>query len=86
VYAATYGDSLDSTPGLTILGTYADDPSPTAFPQSNWGHLFTALSYATDHGAPGASDGYTRLTGAANWGSNAIKFNDFPQYGVARRP
>jgi hypothetical protein len=86
VYSATYGDSLDSTPGLTIMGTYADDSSPTAFPQSNWGHLFSALSFATDHGAPGASDGYARLTGAANWNSNAIKFNDYPQYGVARRP
>ena len=85
VYAATYSDSLDSTAGLAITGSYADDTSVTAFPQGNWGHLFTALSYATDHGAAGAVDGYARVTGASNWVSNATKFNDYPQYGVARR-
>lgn len=85
IYTASYGDNLDSTPGLTILGTYADDTSPTAFPQSNWGHVLTALSYAADHAAPNALEGYARLTGASNWSYNANRFNDFPQYGVTRR-
>jgi hypothetical protein len=85
VYKATYNDNLDSTPGLSIIGNYADDPSTYAFPQGNWGHLVTALSYAVDHGASGASAGYGRVTGASNWSSNAVKFNDRPQYGVVPR-
>jgi len=85
VYTATYGDALDSTAGLPIIESYADDPSAVAFPESNWGHVWTALSYAADHGAAGAAEGYARLTGASNWASNAVKFNDRPQYGVARR-
>jgi hypothetical protein len=85
VYRATYGDNLDSTPGLPIQGNYADDPSSYAFPQGNWGHLVTALSFAVDHHASGASDAYGRITSATNWPSNAVKFNDRPQYGVAPR-
>jgi hypothetical protein len=86
VYKATYNDNLDSTAGLPIIGSYADDATTYAFPQGNWGHLMTALSYAVDHGASGASAGYGRVTGASNWSSNAAKFNDWPQYGVVPRP
>ena len=85
VYQATYGDSLDSSPGLSLLEGYADDPSPAAFPQSNWGHVLTALAYAVDHGTAGALEGWQRVSGANNWASNTNKFNDWPQYGVAPR-
>ena len=84
-YKATYNDNLDSTPGLSITDNYADDQSADAFPEGNWGHLVTALSYAVDHGATGAAEGYSRITGASNWANNAAKFNNRPQYGVARR-
>jgi len=85
VYDATYGDQLVSTAGQSMLESYAEDPSPTAFAQGNWGHLLTALSYAVDHGAPGASDGYARVESASNFVSNTTKFNNWPQYGVAPR-
>ena len=82
VYNATYSDA---PAGNTIEGSYADDGSTNAFPQSNWGHVITALSYAKDHGAPGAAEGYARVTMATNWNSNAVKYNDWPQYGVLSR-
>jgi hypothetical protein len=82
VYNATYSDA---PAGNTIVDSYADDNSAVAFPQGNWGHVITALAYAKDHGAPGAAEGYTRITGASNWNSNAVKYNDWPQYGVLSR-
>jgi hypothetical protein len=85
VYDATYGDALDSTAGLAILESYADDASAEAFPQGNWGHVITALSYAVDHGATDAQAGMDRVLGASNWATNAAKFNDWPQYGVLPR-
>lgn len=81
-YAATYSDSITCSAGSPIEGGYADD---SGFPQGNWGHLMTALSYAVDHGAAGAAEGYARVTSASNWASNATKFNNWPQYGVVRR-
>ena len=85
VYDASYGDDLDSSPGLSITGNYADDASAMAFPQGNWGHLITALAFAVDHGAGGARPGYARISGASNWSSNVGRFNDWPQYGVVPR-
>ncbi len=85
IYRATYGDQLPSGDGLSLLESYADDPSSTAFAQGNWGHLITALSYAKDHGASGAAAGYNRVTGASNWNANAVRFNDWPSYGVLSR-
>jgi hypothetical protein len=84
VYQATYPDASQEE-GKTIKAAYADDPSTDAFPQGNWGHVMTALSYAKDHGAPGAASGYARVVGASNWSSNAVKYNDRPQYGVVSR-
>jgi hypothetical protein len=83
VYQATYPTA--PADGATIKESYADDGSSYAFPQGNWGHVMTALSYAKDHGAPGAADGYARVVGASNWNSNAVKYNDWPQYGVVSR-
>jgi hypothetical protein len=84
-YAATYSDSIACAAGSPIQEAYADDPSEYAFPQSNWGHLMTALSYAVDHGAVGAAESYSRVTSASNWASNAAKFNNWPQYGTVKR-
>jgi hypothetical protein len=84
VYRINYGDNLDSTLGLSIMGNYAD-AGIYAFPQGNWGHLVTALSYAVDHGRSGAADAYGRITSASNWSTNAASFNNRPQYGVVPR-
>jgi hypothetical protein len=85
IYNATYGDALACGAGAALSESYVDDPSDYAFPQGNWGHLMTALSYAADHGATGAAESYARITGASNWSSNAAKFNNWPQYGVVKR-
>jgi hypothetical protein len=85
IYNATYGDALACGAGAALSESYVDDPSDYAFPQGNWGHLMTALSYAADHGATGAAESYARITGSSNWSSNAAKFNNWPQYGVVRR-
>jgi hypothetical protein len=85
VYDATYGDQLASGDGMAIMESYADDQSADAFPQGNWGHLITALSYAKDHGAAGAAASYARVTGASNWSGNATKFNKWPGAGVLSR-
>lgn len=86
VNLATYGsDNLTAADGSTILESYADDPSADAFPQGNWGHVITALSYAVDHGATGAQAGMNRVLGASNWAANATKFNNWPAYGVLPR-
>lgn len=84
VYAATYTDGASCSPGLALQESYIDS-APAAFAQGNWGHLITALSYAADHGVAGAAEAYGRITGASNWPSNAVNFNDWPQYGVLRR-
>ena len=83
VYQATYPAA--PTEGAAIAEAYADDGSANAFPQSNWGHVITALAYAKDHGVPGAAEGYARVVGASNWAGNAVRFNDWPQYGVLSR-
>ena len=82
VFQATYPTA--PVEGTSIRESYADD-SNVAFAQGNWGHVITALSYAKDHGAPGAQEGYARVTSAGNWDSNAVGFNDWPQYGVLSR-
>jgi hypothetical protein len=84
VYAATYTDGASCAAGLALQESYIDS-SPAAFAQGNWGHLITALSYAADHGVAGAAEAYGRITGASNWPSNAVNFNDWPQYGVLKR-
>ena len=85
VHNATYGDSLDSSNGLPILDAYADDPSTYAFGEGVWGYMITALAYAVDHGAAGASAGWARLTSASNWASNTNKFVYRPQHGIMPR-
>jgi hypothetical protein len=84
VYQINYGDNLDSTQGLSLIGNYAD-AGVNAFPLGNWGHLVTALSYAVDHGRSGAPEAYGRITGASNWSTNAVHFHTWPQYGVVPR-
>jgi len=86
VYTATYSDSIACAAGSPLQESYVDDNSAYAFPQGNWGHLMTALSFAVDHGVSGAAESYARVTGASNWSANAVKFNDWPQYGVVKRP
>lgn len=84
VESATYGAPAACASGSALEGSYIDSNNDYSFAQGNWGHVVTALSYAVDHGAAGATAGYGRVTNASNWAGNATYFNDLPQYGVVR--
>lgn len=57
--------------------------SPAAMATGYWGNLHPAIAYAVDHGAPGATAAYQRLTGADNYQPN--QFDDTPEWGVVPR-
>lgn len=61
IYAATLNRANDVGSGDQLRGAYFPDPS------SYWGNLQPALSYAVDHGVPGATAAYARMTSARNW-------------------
>jgi hypothetical protein len=46
-------------------------PNPTSY----WGNMQPALAYAVDHGVPGASEAYRRLTTAPNWADIVTAFD-----------
>lgn len=50
-----------------------------------WGNLMPALSYAVDHGAPGAAAGWDRVTTASNFPIQAADYIDNPVWGVRPR-
>jgi hypothetical protein len=55
-------------------------------PNGYWGNLMPAIAYAVDHGAPGASAAWARLTGASNWSVLASAgFDDIPIWGIVPR-
>lgn len=80
----------------TLQGSSAGTPSGNltlgAGVTGYWGNLLPAISYAVDHGAPGAAAAYNRLTGANNFsvlrnntgGASGIPA-DFPQFCVQPR-
>lgn len=86
VVTATTGVSIPTGNNLYRHGTATLWPSNDAtYMTSYFGQHFLALSYATDHGAPGAASAWLRVSGAQNYNSVTAQFNDFPQYGVAPR-
>ena len=50
-----------------------------------WGNLMPALSYAVDHGAPGAAAAWDRGTTASNFPIQAADYIDNPVWGVRPR-
>lgn len=67
----------------TLTGTSGGAPD---IPNGYWGNLLPAISYAVDHGAPGAAAAWARLTGASNWaGLENSGFNNVPMWGVVPR-
>jgi len=64
------------------------EPLESGYPETGtayWGNLMPAISYAVDHGAPGASEGWNRITAASNFGVQAADYNDNPVWSVAPR-
>lgn len=80
VYAATYA-VVPSWMGQTE-GTLAAEYSSDGWGVSMWGNLVPAISYAVQHGVPGAVDGYNRMVSASNWKALINTFNSRPVWGV----
>lgn len=81
VMAATNGAQ---SCGTTLLGSGAESPAEayTAY----WGNILPAISYAVDHGAPGAAAAWARLTGATNWsGVVGSNWSSVPIWGCKPR-
>ena len=73
-------------PGCT--NTLADGDAGVGGAASGyWGNLLPAISYAVDHGAPGAPAAWGRLIGASNWVVlRSSGFGNTPIWGVVPRP
>jgi hypothetical protein len=81
-YAATFATPpawLGSTEGTLA---FEFQPDYQAGVRGMWGNLQPALAYAVRHGVPGAVDGYTRMTAAANWAQFQAQFNLNPVWAV----
>jgi hypothetical protein len=76
--------SANTSCGNTLGGTSGGDPANAS--TGYWGNLMPAISYAKDHGAPGAAASWTRLTGATNWNTVLSSgFGDVPIFGIIPR-
>lgn len=80
----------DDPCGSTLLGSSGGLPALAS--QGYWGITLSAISYAVDHGATGASAAYARMTGATNWSdvenstaSTPTGFNNDPKWGIIPR-
>jgi hypothetical protein len=62
-----------------LRGSYF--PSATSY----WGNMQPALAYAVQHGVPGASAAYARMTSAANWSTFVEDCNVNPVWSVMPR-
>lgn len=84
VYTATFG--VPNTNCSTILqGSSGGAPSTAPF-QGYWGVVLVAIAYAVDHGAAGASESWSRLNSASNWGTvEGSGFDNAPTWGVVPR-
>jgi len=94
MWTKNFGATSSPSNTLGPASLQSDDPALACIGQ--WGNLFPAIAYAVDHGAPGASVAWARLTGATNWNSiiaNCIAtvpsdvggWNDTPIWGIVPR-
>ena len=78
IYTNSAG-TANSASGNTLQG--GNFPSMDSY----WGNLMPSISYALDHGAPGASAAYQRLSGASNWSTLKANFANYPVWAVSPR-
>ena len=77
--ARSMGFPTSGNPGEPLESGYPD--SGTAY----WGNLMPAISYAVDHGAPGATQAWDRINAASNFPTQANDYNDNPVWGIIPR-
>lgn len=75
---------------LQEYSSFGNDPRNAA--QDFWAYFLPSIAYAVDHGAPGAADGWARLTSATNWSvleaspdSSPAGWNNTPVWGIIPR-
>jgi hypothetical protein len=66
----------------TLQGTSGSDPAAGT---GYWAQLFVPLSYACDHGAPGAAEAYTRLVNTTNWSTLSAALIETPVNNIRPR-
>lgn len=79
--------SLAATPGLTLKEHTSNTDLADGSSSLPWfGMQLASLAAAVDNGVTGASQGWSRVTGASNYASVAANyFNDNPEYGITPR-
>lgn len=81
VYNATYPNKPC---GNTLLGTSGGNPASANL--GYWGNLLPAISYAVDHGAPGAATALARIQGATNYSVfESADWAGTPNWGIIPR-
>jgi len=70
---------VTGAPGDPLVSGYPTDP--TAY----WGNLMPAIAYAVDNKAPGAAEGWARVTAASNWPEQDRAYDDDPVWSVRPR-
>jgi hypothetical protein len=84
VYTKTFGVANTCDSSTALGGSSGGDPLVMSTdPYPYWGLVHSALAYAVDVGAPGASAAWTRLIGASNYSPSG--FNNMPLWGVVPR-
>jgi hypothetical protein len=90
MFSPTWAEVAAQSPGAaeacapTLLGGSGGAPN-VAF-AGYWGNLLPAIAYAVDHGAPGAREAWSRLTGATNWSElESSGFEDTPVWAIGPR-
>jgi hypothetical protein len=82
-YINYFGKANDCNSGTDLVG--GNIGGGAGMSQSYWGNLQPAISYAVDHGAPGALTGYNRMVNASNYSTNAAEFLTTPVWGIKPR-
>jgi hypothetical protein len=72
-----------TTAGLTLKRHLSDTDLTTWQPY--FGQQWGALAYAVDSGVANATTGYSNVTGASNYATHVLNFNDDPVYGIVPR-
>jgi hypothetical protein len=79
--------SIPATAGLSLKMHASDgDVVPGSSTAQSYGPFaLSALAYAVDHAAAGASEGWNRVSGASNYVSGFVELQDDPEHGITPR-
>lgn len=85
-WAEVYKNTFAVPPSCTNTLGGGSGGHPSSAATGYWGNLLPAISYAVDHGAVGAKNSWSRLTGATNWNTILTSgFANTPIWGIIPR-